>query len=88
MQPPPLVVNCAKVLKMKLPDIQNIRKFLLMSKKKILVGYLTKMSAIYFGLSPTEVRTLAYQCAVTLTLKCLIPGGKMKRADQIGSLPF
>ena len=34
------------------------------------------MSAIYFGLSPTEVRTLAYQCAVTYDI--IVPNSWQK----------
>ena len=37
------------------------------------------MSAIYFGLSPTEVRTLAYQCAVTYNIK--VPNSWQKNEE-------
>ena len=34
------------------------------------------MSAIYFGLSPTEVRTLTHQCAVTYDI--IVPNSWQK----------
>lgn len=39
-------------------------------QEKILKDYLLKTSAIFYGLTPKNVRSLAYHCAVKFDIKC------------------
>ena len=45
-----------------------------------LVKYIQHASRIYFGLSPTEVRVLAYQCATQYAIPMLLSWSEMGRA--------
>ena len=38
-------------------------------QERLLVKYLTRASAIYFGLTPLDVRVLAYQCAKSFNIR-------------------
>ena len=54
-----------------LPSLDRFRKVFKSEQEKIL-GYLTDAANLYYGLSPRDVRVLAYYCAVEFKIiKCV-----------------
>lgn len=50
-------------------EYTNARQVFSVEQEKILKDYLIKISSIFYGLSPSDVRGLAYECAVKYNRK-------------------